>query len=160
MALGHLDELQKAEKYPIRWSLKTGFTALWSSSVITTAMQFPMRHYSDIMMGAMAFQIASLMIVCSAVHSGVDQRKHQSSASLAVLWGIHRWPVNSPPKGPVTRKTFPFDDVIMGVRDVGVCWTGKKQEYYLAEVVSETLYPFPNCLFIYVRMRCSICYYE
>ena len=27
--------------------------------------------------------------------------------------GIHRWPVNSPHKGPVTRKMFPFDDVIM-----------------------------------------------
>ena len=29
--------------------------------------------------------------------------------------GIHRWPVNSPHKGPVTRKMFPFDDVIMTV---------------------------------------------
>ena len=27
--------------------------------------------------------------------------------------GISRWPVNSPHKGPVTRKMFPFDDVIM-----------------------------------------------
>ena len=27
--------------------------------------------------------------------------------------GIHRWQVNSPHKGPVTRKMFPFDDVIM-----------------------------------------------
>ena len=42
-----------------------------------------------------------------------DQRKHQSSASLAFVRGIHRRPVNSPHKGPVTRKTFPFDDVIM-----------------------------------------------
>ena len=44
---------------------------------------------------------------------GADQRKHQSSASLAFVWGIHRRPVNSPHKGPVTRKMFPFDDVIM-----------------------------------------------
>ena len=29
------------------------------------------------------------------------------------MWGIHRWPLNSPHKGPVTRKTFPFHDVIM-----------------------------------------------
>ena len=28
--------------------------------------------------------------------------------------GIHRGPVNSPHKRPVTRKMFPFDDVIMG----------------------------------------------
>ena len=41
------------------------------------------------------------------------QRKHQSSASLAFVWGIHRWPVNSPYKGPVMQKMFPFDNVIM-----------------------------------------------
>ena len=38
---------------------------------------------------------------------------HQSSASLAFVRGIHMWPVNSPHKGSVTRKMFPFDDVIM-----------------------------------------------
>ena len=54
-------------------------------------------------------------VVCSTVCSGVDQRKHQSSESLAFVRGIHRWPVNSPHKGPVTRKMFPFDDVIMDV---------------------------------------------
>ena len=42
-----------------------------------------------------------------------DQRKHQSSASLAFSWGIRRWPVNSLHKWPVTREIFPFDDVIM-----------------------------------------------
>ena len=54
-----------------------------------------------------------LAIVYSIVYSSADQRKHQSSASLALVWGIRRWPVNSPCKGPVTRKMFPFDDVIM-----------------------------------------------
>ena len=39
--------------------------------------------------------------------------KHQSSASLAFVRGIQRWPVNSPHKLPVTRKMFPFDGVIM-----------------------------------------------
>ena len=66
------------------------------------------RHQS-----AMAFQITSLTIVCSVVYSGADQWKHQSSASLAFVWGIHRWPVNSPHKWPVPWKMFPFDDVIM-----------------------------------------------
>ena len=61
----------------------------------------------------MASQITSLTIVYSTVYSGVDQRKHQSSALLAFVRGIHRWPVNSPRKGPVSRKMFPFDDVIM-----------------------------------------------
>ena len=43
-------------------------------------------------------------------------KKTPSSTSLAFLRGIHRWPVNSPHKRPVTRKMFPFDDVIMGSR--------------------------------------------
>ena len=60
-----------------------------------------------------ASQITSLAIVYSAVYSGGDQRKHQSSASLAFVRGFHRRPVKSPRKGPVTRKMFPFDDVIM-----------------------------------------------
>ena len=52
-------------------------------------------------------------IVYSTVYSGVDHRKHQSPASLAFVRGIHRGPVNSPHKWPVTRTLFPFDDVIM-----------------------------------------------
>ena len=64
-------------------------------------------------MSTMASQIASLTIVYSTVYSGADQRKHHNSASLAFVRGIHRWPVNFPHKGPVTRKMFQFDDVIM-----------------------------------------------
>ena len=70
-------------------------------------------HYNYVIMSTMASQITSLTIVCSRVYSGSDQRKRQSFASLAFVWGIHRWPVNSPYKWPVTRKMFPFDDVIM-----------------------------------------------
>ena len=70
-------------------------------------------HYSDVIMSAKASQITAVSIVCSTVGSSVGQRKHQSSASLAFVWGIHRWPVNSPHKGSVTRKMFPFDDVTM-----------------------------------------------
>ena len=65
--------------------------------------QVPYFHYDDVRMGAIASQITSLMIVYSIVYSDVDQRKHQSSASLAFVWGIHRGPVNSPHKWPVTR---------------------------------------------------------
>ena len=64
-------------------------------------------------MGAIASQITSRIIVYSTVYSDADQRKHQSTALLAFVWGIHRGPVNSPHKWPVTRKMFPFDDVIM-----------------------------------------------
>ena len=70
-------------------------------------------HSGDVIMGTVTSQINSLTIVYSTVYSGADQRKHQSCASLAFVRGIHRGPVNSPHKWPVTRKTFPFDDVIM-----------------------------------------------
>ena len=61
----------------------------------------------------MASQITSPTLVYSTVHSGADQRKHQSSASLAFVRGIHWWLSIFPHKWPVTRKMFPFDDVIM-----------------------------------------------
>ena len=70
-------------------------------------------HYTGVIMGAIASEITSLTIVYSTVYSDANQRKHQSSASLAFVWGIHRGPVNFPHKWPVTRKMFPFDDVIM-----------------------------------------------
>ena len=70
-------------------------------------------HYNDVIIGAIASQITSLASVCSAVTWGAYQRKHQSSASLAFVRGIHRRPVNSPHKGPVAQKMFPFDAVIM-----------------------------------------------
>ena len=67
-------------------------------------------------MGAIASQIISLTIVYSIVYSDADQRKYQTSAPLAFVRGIHRGPMNSPHKWPVTRKMFPVDDVIMQ------CW--------------------------------------
>ena len=67
----------------------------------------------DVIMGAMASQITSLTIVYSTVFSAAGKKKHQSSASLAFVRGIHRWPVNSPHKWPITRKMFPFDDVMI-----------------------------------------------
>ena len=78
-----------------------------------TKLSTQRHHYSDVIMITMASQITSLRIVYSIDYSGADQRKHQGSASLAFVRGIHRWPVISPHKWQVTRKTFPFDDVIM-----------------------------------------------
>ena len=71
------------------------------------------KHERDVIMSTMASQMTRLTIVCSAVYSDADQRKHQSPASLDFVRGIHRWPVNSSHKGPATRKMFPFDDIIM-----------------------------------------------
>ena len=64
-------------------------------------------HNSDVIMGAIGSQITSHTIVYSTIYSSADQRKHRSFASLSFVRGIHRWPVNSPHKWPVTRKIFP-----------------------------------------------------
>ena len=81
-------------------------------------------HYTDATMSAIASQITSLTIVYSTVYSDADQRKHQSSASLVFVWGIQRGPVKSPHKWPVTRKMFPFDDVIM-IWDLIITFLGR-----------------------------------
>ena len=70
-------------------------------------------HCNNVIMSAMASQVTGLTIVYSTVYSVADQRKHQILASLAFARGIHQWPVNSQHKGPVTRKMFLFDDLIM-----------------------------------------------
>ena len=62
----------------------------------------------------MASQIASLTIVYSTVYSGTDQRKHQSSASLAFVRGIHRLPCSElPAQRDCNAENVPIDDVIM-----------------------------------------------
>ena len=61
----------------------------------------------------MSTMVSIIAIAYSAVQSGADQRKHKSYASLAFVHGIHRWPMNSPQKWPVTRKIILFDDVII-----------------------------------------------
>ena len=77
------------------WNVRYRLALYISASDITF-------HYNDVIMDTMAPQINSLTIVYSTVYSGADQRKHQSSASLAFVWGIHRGPVNSPHKWSVT----------------------------------------------------------
>ena len=46
----------------------------------------------------------------STLSSSADQRKYQSSTSLAFARAIHRPPVDCPHKRPVTQKIFSFDD--------------------------------------------------
>ena len=98
---------QKAIKYGTVWGGSTMTFFMVSYQII--------RHHSDIIMSAMASQITSLTIVCSIVCSGPAQRKHQSSASPTFVRGIHRWPLDSPHKGLITRKMFPFDDFVMAL---------------------------------------------
>ena len=106
-------------------------------------------HYNDVIMGAMSSQITSLVIVYSTVNSWADQRKYQSSTSLAFVRGINRWPVNSPHKGPVTRKLFPFDDVITTTS----CAVGGSRVVTMTHLVCKSIYgtvssiSHSNCLF-------------
>ena len=66
-------------------------------------------------MTAMASQITDFCIICSTVCWGADHWDHQISASLAFVRGIHQLLVDSPHKGPVMQKKFPFDDIIMDI---------------------------------------------
>ena len=93
----------------IAWDLDVGVQRLVSS---------PNYHYNDVIMSAMASQITGVSIAHSTVCSGTDQRKHQRSVLLAFVRGIHRWPVDSPHKRPVTRKMLPFDGVIITSRSL------------------------------------------
>ena len=97
-------------------------------------------------MSAMASQITSLTIVYSIVYSYPDQSKHQNSASLAFVWGIHRGPVNSPHKWPVTRKMFPFDYVIMVRSFMRLLWENWRRYNgiapYFAMPVSQSIYVY------------------
>ena len=76
-------------------------------------------------MSVLVSQITSLTVVYSTFYSAADQRKHQSSASLTFVRGIQRGPVNSPHKWPVTRKMFPFGDVIMSINKATLKHMGK-----------------------------------
>ena len=92
------------------------FTHCWSQLVnkswfgyVIPLVKYLIKHtcyYCDTIMGAMASHITSLTIVYSTVYSGANQRKHQSSASLAFVQGMNRWLVNCPHTWPVTRQFF------------------------------------------------------
>ena len=94
--------------------------ALFSKWRLPPCRWLPLCHYRDVIKDAMASQITSFIVSNHQphVHSGADQRENQNSASLAFVWGIHQWPVNSPHKWPVTWKMFPFYDVI----SFGISW--------------------------------------
>ena len=98
-------------------------------------------------MGAMASKITDVSIVCSSGCSWADQRKHQSSASLAFVRGIQRWPMNSLHKGPVTRKMFRFGGFIRHI-DTATKWPP------LSDDISKLSFFFVNCFaFIQFPMK-------
>ena len=96
-----LTRLFKASKHnalrqacPSRWQVAT-------RRILVTDI-----HYDDVIMGAIASQITSLTVVYSIVYSDSDQRKHQSSTSLAFVWGIHRDRWIPRTKGQLRGKCF------------------------------------------------------
>ena len=80
----------------IRWLC---MLSIWDNNIT-------MSHYSDVIMTTIASLITSLAVVYSAVYSDADQRKHQSSASLAFVWGIHRDRWIPRTKGQLRGKCF------------------------------------------------------
>ena len=124
-------------RYDWRW--------YWISRQVYSSNQ--LTHYTDVTMSPMASRITSLGIVYSTVYSVADQRKHQSSASLAFVRRIHRGPVNSPHKWPVTRKMFPFDDVIMTCANL-YCFTKSYNVFIQLSVLTNFFkirsYPISN----------------
>ena len=70
--------------------------------------QIILYHHIDVIMTAMASQITSLTVVYSTVYSDADKRKHQSSASLVFVWGIHRDRWIPRTNGQLRRKCFHF----------------------------------------------------
>ena len=112
------DNTPFVDYFDIRFDSEKIVSVLWNGVVVLQSFGWNcdgsvVNHYNDVIMGPTASQITSLTIVYSTVYLGADQRKHQSPALLAFVRGIHRGPENSPHKWPVTRKMFPFDDVIM-----------------------------------------------
>ena len=109
-------------------SLYNGNTCVLSASITVTSSWAQWRLKSS----------ASLLF--ATVSSGAHQRKYQSSASLASVRGIHRSPVDSSHKGPVTRKRFPFDDVFMKDiwRTKHINWTQRPHKF--STHVYKTLY--------------------
>ena len=111
-------------------------------------------HYNDVIMTAMASKITSLTIV----YSGTDERKHQCSASLAFVKGIHRSPVNSPHQGPAKRKLFPFDDVIMVYQIFDQLWLYLR--VLLPRVANFVIYCLHDewCKFFMIYSICLYCF--
>ena len=86
-------------------------------------------HYSNVTVGVVASQISGVSNVCSSVSSGTDRRKHQSSASLAFVRGIHRSPVNSPHKcGQWRGKCF-------HLMTSSWFWRGMQHQYLTSELI-------------------------
>ena len=129
------------------WNSRHVFIHIHKTALVThlrdpslrRSIQFEMicHHYSDVKISAMASQITGVSIAYLTVCSGPNQIKYQSSASLAFMMGVHRWPMNSPHKGPVTWKMLPLDDVILIIGIQWVCKSLRVHIIHVNEIVNE-----------------------
>ena len=86
------------------------WTGLWrpgsNGRYCINKVTWGLSHYIDVIMTTIACQITSLTVVYSIIYSDADQRKHQSSASLAFVWGSHRDRWIPRAKGQLRGKCF------------------------------------------------------
>ena len=138
-----------------------GYLTTWEGTrIIAQVTSWHRYHYSDVIMSAMAYHITSLTIVYSTVYSGADQRKHQSSVSLAFVRGIHRWPVNSRTDGQWRRKCFhlmtsllrhaSLDFVIFFTNGLATCNVIKIP---FSEIIWQTIHFFMPSRFLKMEMN-------
>ena len=83
-------------------------------------------------MGAMASKITSLTIVYSTVYSDTDQRKHQSSASLAFVWGIHRILAPVISHLQASRRSITLEDLKTGDQWIPAQMTSNSENVFIS----------------------------
>ena len=110
-------------------------------------------NYNDVIFGAMESQIISLTIVYLTVYSGAYQRRHQSSASLAFVRGMHRWPVNSPHKWRVTRKCFNLMTLSCSSNNMSRNWSNHGILTISLHTATALMVPYPWILSIALATR-------
>ena len=100
------------------WLVKpTGEHSISKSYLQYWIIQLHIKHYC----GAMASDITDFSIVYSTVCSGAYQRKSKASRRWP-LWGEPTGDWWFPSQRPVTRKMFPFGDVIRKASTNVVAW--------------------------------------
>ena len=86
------------------------------------------------------------------------KEKHRSSASMAFVTGIHRWPVSSPRKEPATQKMFPFDDVIMRKVYLYTLFNYKSMHSFIEHICTKNNGFYCNCSKLMSDMYCIFVY--
>ena len=144
---------------------------LWIDN-ITTAMQSiatkqHISSYNDVIMRALTSQITSLTTVYSTVYSRRRSKKKSKLRVTGLCAGNSPVTGEFPAQRPVTRKMFPFDDVIMLSivinhltwmdADLSHAWTSETQKVIRRNEFSVIFRVFrPPIVILIEHTRCSI----